>query len=40
MGRRSEAAAHLQRVADVAARAQRELEPETTLLREEILARA
>ncbi len=40
MGRRSEAAAHLQRVAEVAARANRALEPETALLRDEILARA
>lgn len=40
MGRRSEAAAHLQRVSDIAARASRELELETTLLRDEILARA
>lgn len=40
MGRRSEAAAHLQRVTEAATRARRELEPETILLREEIHARA
>jgi DNA-binding SARP family transcriptional activator len=40
MGRRSEAAAHLQRVTEFSAQARRELEPETILLRDEILARA
>jgi DNA-binding SARP family transcriptional activator len=40
MGRRSEAAAHLQRVIEIAARAGRELEPETIRLGDEIHARA
>ncbi|PJF27302.1 MAG: hypothetical protein CUN53_04565 [Phototrophicales bacterium] len=40
MGRRSEAAAQLQRVTEAAARAHRELEPETILLGNEIHARA
>jgi DNA-binding SARP family transcriptional activator len=40
MGRRSEAAAHLQRISEAAARAGRELEPETIRLGNEIHARA